>query len=95
MANTCYVVPQADGNRFDALYRRNAEESLECMTDWLNRFKVKNWPLKRKALDCPCTLVDYITFAGMLLNKGSLGNITTVKPDSTTLTIVQSHRLGT
>ncbi len=92
MDNTRYVVPQGDRDRFAALYRRNDKGALDRMPDSLDRFNSKDWPLKPGGFGLTSTLDDYMTFARMLLNKGSLGNATIVKPE--TIKLMSTNQLS-
>jgi CubicO group peptidase (beta-lactamase class C family) len=81
MKNTRYVIPESDRSKFASLYR--------IQNDKLNRaeenFNLKDAPLKPGGWGLTSTLDDYMTFARMLVNKGRLGKVTILKPETVKL----------
>jgi CubicO group peptidase (beta-lactamase class C family) len=85
MAHTWYVVPESDRKRFAAMYRRSDDGKLTRLPDEENTFNTKNWPLKPGGFGLTSTLDDYMKFARMLMNKGTLGKATILKPETVKL----------
>ncbi|HVG15032.1 MAG TPA: serine hydrolase domain-containing protein [Chitinophagaceae bacterium] len=85
MAHTRYVVPESDRKRFAAMYRRSDDGKLTRLPDEENTFNTKNWPLKPGGFGLTSTLDDYMKFARMLMNKGTLGKATILKPETVKL----------
>jgi CubicO group peptidase (beta-lactamase class C family) len=86
MSTTRYVVPEADRNRFAAIYHRKDDGSLERVPeDGFNGFNTKPWPLTPGGWGLTSTVDDYMRFARMLVNKGTLDNATVLKPETVTL----------
>jgi CubicO group peptidase (beta-lactamase class C family) len=81
MTNTRYVVPENDTTRLAAIYFRSDEGQLNRITnpDALN-FNLRKWPMTPGGYGLTSTLDDYMRFARMLVNKGTLDNITILKP---------------
>lgn len=85
MTDTRYVVPDTDMQRFAANYRR-AEGRLVRIPDSLaNAFNSKDWPLKPGGYGLTSTLDDYMRFARMLVNEGTLDGVTILKPETVRL----------
>jgi CubicO group peptidase (beta-lactamase class C family) len=86
MTNTYHVVPEKDQNRFAVLYNRSANGVFTPVLDEsANLLYTKNWPLKQGGQGLASTLDDYMKFAQMLVNKGRLGNVRILKPETVTL----------
>lgn len=90
MSNTRYVVPESDRKRFAATYRRSDDDKLTRIPDEENTFNIKDWPLKPGGFGLTSTLDDYMKFARMLVNKGTLGKATILKPETVKL-MATSH----
>jgi CubicO group peptidase (beta-lactamase class C family) len=85
MNNTRYVVPESDRKRFAAMYRKSDDGKLTRIPNEADTFNTKNWPLKPGGFGLTSTLDDYMKFARMLVNKGTLGSITILKPETVKL----------
>lgn len=87
MMHTRYAVTSADLPHFAALYNRNDSSGMlsRAPDAQANRFNSQDWPLKPGGYGLTSTLDDYMTFARMLVNKGSLGNIHILKPETVKL----------
>lgn len=85
MTNTRYVVPEADQTKFAATYRRNSDGTLNRLPTDSNDFNAKDWPLKPGGSGLTSTVDDYMKFAQMLVNKGTLGKATILKPETVQL----------
>jgi CubicO group peptidase (beta-lactamase class C family) len=86
MTNTRYVVPESDRPRFAALYNRSDAGVLSRVLDaQANSFNTKDWALKPGGWGLTSTLDDYMKFAQMLVNKGKLGKVRILKPETVQL----------
>lgn len=87
MNTTRYVVPESDLKKFAALYSRSDEDgSLTRVPDeGANAFNTKEWPLKPGGYGLTSTVDDYMRFARMLVNEGTLENVTVLKPETVKL----------
>jgi CubicO group peptidase (beta-lactamase class C family) len=87
MSNTRYLVPEADLPHFAAVYNRN--DSTGILTrqpdPQVNSFNTKDWALKPGGFGLTSTLDDYMKFARMLVNKGMLGSVRILKPETVKL----------
>lgn len=85
MNKTRYLVPEEDQGAFAAMYRQT-EDSLtrvpdaEAKTDYLQK-----WPLRRGGSGLTSTIDNYMAFARMLLNRGSLEGVSILNPETVTL----------
>ncbi|MFM9838779.1 MAG: serine hydrolase domain-containing protein [Cyclobacteriaceae bacterium] len=86
MTNTRYVVPENDTTRLAAMYFRNDDGQLNRITnpDALN-FNLRKWPMTPGGYGLTSTLDDYMRFARMLVNEGTLDNVTILKPETVKL----------
>lgn len=86
MKETRYFVPEADRDRFSAMYLRNEAGVLrqlseeESKTDYLQK-----WPMTRGGSGLTSTLDNYMQFARMLVNNGTLDAVTILKPETVAL----------
>ena len=87
MSTTRYVVPESDMGRFAAVYRRSDDPApLSRVPDEnANAFNTKDWPLKPGGFGFTSTIDDYMRFARMLVNKGTLDNETILKEETVKL----------
>lgn len=86
MNDTRYVVREKDLNRFSAAYQRTGEGQLTQMPDSAaHAFNLKKWPLTPGGFGLTSTLDDYMTFARMLVNEGTLNGTTILKPETVKL----------
>jgi CubicO group peptidase (beta-lactamase class C family) len=86
MTNTRYVVPESDRPRFAALYNRSDVGVLTRAPDaQANAFNTKEWALKPGGSGLTSTLDDYMKFTQMLVNKGKLGKVRILKPETVQL----------
>ncbi|WP_127124533.1 serine hydrolase domain-containing protein [Pseudoflavitalea rhizosphaerae] len=86
MKHTHYVVPEKDRKQFAAVYFRNNEGVLSRVPDeQASTFNLKNWTLKPGGWGLTSTLDDYTKFAQMLVNKGALGKVRILKPETIAL----------
>lgn len=85
MTDTRYVVPEADMPRFAANYRRGDGPLVRIPDEQANAFNSKDWPLKPGGYGLTSTLDDYMRFARMLVNEGTLDGVTILKPETVRL----------
>ena len=86
MKQTRYVVPGSEMTRFAALYRRVEDGQLSRIPEQqANSYHTREWPLKTGGSGLTSTLDDYMKFARMLVNEGTLENATILKPETVKL----------
>jgi CubicO group peptidase (beta-lactamase class C family) len=87
MSHTRYLVPESDLPRFAAVYNRNDSTGLLSRQPdaQANSFNTRDWALKPGGFGLTSTLDDYMKFARMLVNKGSLGSVQILKPETVKL----------
>ncbi|NTS41632.1 beta-lactamase family protein [Flavisolibacter sp. BT320] len=91
MTHTGYVVSAENMPQLAALYNRSDVGQLSRIPDSMaNGFNAKAWPLKPGGWGLTSTLDDYARFAQMLVNKGSLGKVKILKPETVKL-MATSH----
>lgn len=90
MIETRYVVPEEDLDRFAATYRREDGVLNRVPDENAKAFNTKDWPIKPGGYGLTSTLDDYMTFARMLVNEGSLNEKTILKPETVKL-MATSH----
>ncbi|MGB5273822.1 MAG: serine hydrolase domain-containing protein [Flavobacteriaceae bacterium] len=84
MRETRYYIPEADRQRFAALYRRTGEGNVVRDTVTYSNY-TEHWPLTRGGSGLTSTLDDYMRFARMLVHNGSLDSTTILKPETVKL----------
>lgn len=91
MTNTQYVV--ADTTKLAAMYFRTDEGQLNRITspDALS-FNLRKWPLTPGGYGLTSSLDDYMRFALMLVNEGTLDNTTILKPE--TIKLMSTNHLA-
>ncbi|ALI98659.1 serine hydrolase domain-containing protein [Rufibacter tibetensis] len=82
MTNTRYVVAPGDRKRFAATYRKSVEGQLARIPDADNLFNTKEFALTPGGWGLTSTLDDYMKFARMLVNEGTLGKAKILKPET-------------
>lgn len=86
MKETRYFVPENDRKRFSAMYYRNGEGDLhqlpdeEAKSDYFN-----HWPMTRGGSGLTSTLDDYMRFAQMMVNEGTLDSVVILNPETVKL----------
>ncbi|MGB5204157.1 MAG: serine hydrolase domain-containing protein [Eudoraea sp.] len=86
MEETRYYVPEEDRGRFSAMYFRNDQGELnqlpdeEAKSDYFN-----HWPLTRGGSGLTSTLDNYMRFALMMVNEGTLDSVTILTPETVKL----------
>ncbi len=83
--NSTKYVPE-DISLLAAMYRRSEDGSLERIADSLaNSFNAQEWPLKPGGYGLTSNIDDYMRFARMLVNEGTLDSTTILKPETVKL----------
>ena len=86
MNDTRYYVPPEDQNRLSAVYNRVDEGQLEQQADsQALRYNTHEWPMTPGGYGLTSTLDDYMTFARMLLNEGTLNGTKILEPETVRL----------
>ena len=86
MNTTRYFIPEGERNRFAALYVRTEDGTLSRLPDaQANEFNTQPWPLTPGGWGLTSTVDDYMRFARMLVNKGTLEQATLLKPSTVEL----------
>ena len=86
MTETRYYVPEQDRSRFAATYRRSEDGQLDRIPDEeAHAFNFNHWPLKPGGFGLTATIDDYMRFARMLVNKGTLEHTTILQPETVEL----------
>lgn len=86
MNDTRYFVPEEDRDRFSAMYFRDSVGSLSQLPDSTAKIEqFEHWPLARGGWGLTSSLDDYMKFAQMLLEKGSIDGVTVLKPETVAL----------
>lgn len=86
MKDTRYVVEENDRKKFAAAYLKSEDGTLSRVPDEdANSFNFKKWPLTPGGYGLTSTVDNYMTFARMLLNKGTLDGTSILKPETVSL----------
>ncbi|GLR16949.1 serine hydrolase domain-containing protein [Portibacter lacus] len=86
MDETRYFIPDEDRSRFSAMYNRSQDGVLSRVPDeQAHSNYVHKWPLTRGGSGLTSTIDDYMKFAQMLLNNGTYGHTTILKPETVEL----------
>jgi len=86
MSETRYVVPEADLDRYSALYTKDGDGKLsQIPNEEGHSFNVKKWPLTPGGFGLTSTVDDYMKFAQMLVNDGTYKGTTVLKPETVKL----------
>jgi CubicO group peptidase (beta-lactamase class C family) len=87
MTNTAFLIPEANRSRLATSYNRNDSSGiLTRLPDSSGKFlNTKEHALKPGGFGLSSTLDDYMKFAQMLVNKGKLGTVQILKPETVEL----------
>ena len=92
MSETRYLVPEQDRERFAGMYWFKGD-SLHRLPDETAKIDyLQKWPLRRGGSGLTATIDDYMRFARMLLNHGSLDGVTVL--DSATVALMATNQLA-
>jgi CubicO group peptidase (beta-lactamase class C family) len=91
MRETRYFVPESERARFAAMYQRSDSGVLSRVPDERGRvLNTTNWTLKPGGYGLTSTLDDYMRFARMLVNGGTLDDARVLRPETVRL-MATSH----
>jgi CubicO group peptidase (beta-lactamase class C family) len=83
MTQTRYFIPEADRDRFAALYQRSDDGTLTRVPDeQAHAFNTNHWALTPGGFGLTSTLDDYMRFARMLVNEGELDGTRILNPET-------------
>ncbi len=82
MTETRYYIPEEDRDRFAAMYRKTEDSLIRVPDEDAKSDYLLEWPLRRGGSGLTSTLDNYMTFARMLLNKGSMDGTTILQPET-------------
>src|SRR5690606_23090706 len=85
MNSTTYVVPESERSHLASMYQRTDSAGLVRLPDEANAFNTRDWPMKPGGYGLTSTLDDYMRFAQMLVNEGTLDGVTILKPETVKL----------
>lgn len=86
LKETRYYVPEADRDRFSAMYQREGEGKLKQLPEEESKSEYfHHWPLTRGGWGLTSTIDDYMRFTQMMLHKGTLDSVTILKPETVEL----------
>ncbi|MGB3798481.1 MAG: serine hydrolase [Lewinella sp.] len=93
MDDTRYFVPEADRDRLSGAYSRDEDGTLSQLpNDDAHEFNIQEWALTPGGFGLTSTLDDYMTFARMLLNEGSIDGTTVLQPE--TVRLMRTNQLA-
>lgn len=84
MTETRYFIPEEDRDRFAKLYIRESEGKLVQDSITYSNY-TEHWPLTRGGSGLTSTLDNYMRFAQMLVNDGSLDSVQILNPETVKL----------
>lgn len=87
MTQTRYFVPESDRSRLAAMYHRNDDGTIltRVPDEEADSFNTHHWALTPGAFGLTATIDDYMRFARMLVNNGTLDGVTILKPETVKL----------
>jgi len=92
MKETRYFIPEEDRDRFAAMYRMTDDSLVRVPDGTAKSDYFHKWPLRRGGSGLTSTLDNYMTFARMLLHKGSLDETTLLQPE--TIELMATNQLA-
>jgi CubicO group peptidase (beta-lactamase class C family) len=92
MDHTRYYIPEEDREHFAAMYRKTGDSLNRVPDEEAKSDYLEKWPLRRGGSGLTSTLDDYMTFARMLLRKGSLNAVTVLNPE--TIELMATNQLA-
>ena len=86
LTETRYVVPENDRERMSSAYQKDGNGKLTQVPDSVAyRFNYAKWPMTPGGRGLTSTLDNYMRFAQMLVNKGSLDGVKILEPETVEL----------
>ena len=85
MTETGYYVPEEKRDRVAAIYYKTDSSLMRVPDEQVHTFNYQHWPMTPGGWGLKSTIDDYMTFAQMMLNKGSLNGVTILQPETVEL----------
>lgn len=85
MQDTSYYLPEEKRSRLSAIYTREEDGTMVAMEDSAYEAYTKHWALTPGGWGLVSTLDDYMRFARMLQNEGTLDGVQILKPETIAL----------
>ncbi|MEM9327286.1 MAG: serine hydrolase domain-containing protein, partial [Bacteroidota bacterium] len=85
MSETSYFVPKEKRDRVAAIYNKRRDGKLGRVPDDIHAINYREWPMTPGGWGLKSTIDDYMTFARMLLNKGTINGTTVLQPETVDL----------
>ena len=86
MLDTRYYIPEEDQGQLSSIYRRDDTGSLNRLPDSTTHSDYFNqWPMTRGGSGLTAPIDEYMTFARMLVNEGSINGVQILKPETVKL----------
>lgn len=93
MSRTRYVVPENERNVLAAMYNMGPDKKLVRLeNEEAYSFNTQEWPLKPGGWGLTATIDDYMKFARMLVNEGTLDDVTILQPE--TIELMSTNHLS-
>lgn len=91
MTETRYFVPESDRNRMSSAYRHDGDSLIQLPNEEAHAYNYTKWPLTPGGWGFTSTLDNYMRFAQMLVNKGTLEGVQVL--DSSTVKLMATNHL--
>lgn len=91
MNDTRYVVPESDRGRMSSAYSHEGDSLIQLPNEEAHAYNYKKWPLTAGGWGLTSSLDDYMRFAQMLVNKGTLEGVQVL--DSSTVKLMATNHL--
>ncbi len=91
MDETRYFVPESDRNRMSSAYRHEGDSLIQLPNEEAHAYNYTKWPLTPGGWGFTSTLDNYMRFAQMLVNKGTLEGVQVL--DSSTVKLMATNHL--
>lgn len=85
MDETGYFIPEEKRDRVAAIYYKTDTSLSRVPDERVHTINFEDWPMRPGGWGLKATIDDYMTFAQMLLNKGTHNGITILKPETVEL----------
>ena len=85
MSETSYFVPEEKRDRVAAIYFKSDSGLSRISDEDVHKINYTDWPMKMGGWGLKATIDDYMTFAQMLLNKGTHQGVSILQPETVEL----------
>ena len=85
MEETGYYVSEDKRDRVAAIYYKTDTSLMRVPDEQVHTINYEHWPMTPGGWGLKSTIDDYMTFAQMLLNKGTLNGVTILQPETVEL----------